>query len=141
MYASSRQYAEQYRKVGATSSILEADPHKLVMLLLEGASTRLRLAMAHMERGDMAAKGQAIGRVCGIISHLASSLEHGQGGDIADNLSALYDYILLRLTEGNLANDRSALEEALALLGQIESAWSAIPGAAANRAPYNGASA
>ena len=141
MYASSRQYAEQYRKVGATSSILEADPHKLVMLLLEGASTRLRLAMAHMERGDMAAKGQAIGRVCGIISHLASSLEHGQGGDIADNLSALYDYILLRLTEGNLGNDRVALEEALSLLGEIESAWSAIPAAAGARPAFNGASA
>lgn len=137
MYAS-RQSAEQYRKVGATSSILEADPRKLVQLLLEGASSRLRLAIAHMERDDQAAKGKAIGRVCDIIGHLASSLEHQSGGQIADNLAALYDYILLRITRGNLDNDRQTLEEALDLLGQIESAWSAMPAA---HHPANGASA
>ena len=131
MYASSRQYAEQYRKVGATSSILEADPHKLVQLLLEGASSRLRQAMAHMERGDQAAKGKAIGRTCDIISHLASSLQPERGGEIADNLGALYDYILLRLTQGNVGNDRQALQEALELLGEIETAWVGIPGAQA----------
>jgi flagellar secretion chaperone FliS len=129
MYASSRQYAEQYRKIGATSSILEADPHKLVQLLLEGASSRLRQAMAHMERGDQAAKGKAIGRTCDIVSHLASTLEPQQGSDIADNLGALYDYILLRLTQGNVGNDRQALEEALSLLVEIETAWSGIASA------------
>lgn len=127
MYAASRQSAEQYRKVGATSSILEADPRKLVQLLLEGASSRLRLAMAHLERGDHAAKGKAIGRTCDIIGHLAGSLDHQRGGEIADNLSALYDYILLRITQGNLENDRQALQEALDLLGQIETAWAAMP--------------
>ena len=129
MYASSRQYAEQYRKIGATSSILEADPHKLVQLLLEGASSRLRQAMAHMERGDQAAKGKAIGRTCDIVSHLASTLEPQQDSDIADNLGALYDYILLRLTQGNVGNDRQALEEALSLLVEIETAWSGIASA------------
>ena len=127
MYASNRQFTEQYRKVGATSSILEADPRKLVQLLLEGASSRLRLAMAHMERGDQAAKGKAIARCCDIIGHLASSLEHQRGGEIADNLSALYDYILLRITQGNLGNDRQAFQEALDLLGEIEQAWTAMP--------------
>ena len=127
MYAASRQSAEQYRKVGATSSILEADPRTLVQLLLEGASSRLRLAMAHLERGDQAAKGKAIGRTCDIVAHLASTLDHQRGGEIADNLSALYDYILLRITQGNLDNDRQALQEALDLLGQIETAWAAMP--------------
>lgn len=132
MYASSRQFAEQYRKVGATSSILEADPHKLIQLLLEGACSRLRLAMAHMERGDQAAKGKSIGRTCDIVSHLAATLELERGGDIAQNLSALYDYVLVKLTEGNLHNDRSALQEALDLLTQIETGWSAIAANARN---------
>lgn len=121
-----RQYAEQYRKVGASSSILEADPHKLVQLLLEGASSRLRLAMACLERGDQASKGKAVGRTCDIISHLAATLDLEKGGEIAQNLSSLYDYILMRLTQGNLNNDRSAFEEALELLGEIELAWSGV---------------
>ena len=129
MYPSSRSYAEQYRKVGATSSILEASPHKLVQLLLEGACTRVRMAMACLERGDQAGKGKAIGRTCDIIGHLAGTLDMEKGGEIAQNLSALYDYIQLRLTQGNLNNDRAALEEALSLLGEIESAWTGLASA------------
>lgn len=37
MYGSSRQYAEQYRQVGVTSAVADADPHKLVAMLLAGA--------------------------------------------------------------------------------------------------------
>ena len=131
MYPSSRSYAEQYRKVGATSSILEASPHKLVQLLLEGACTRVRMAMACMERGDQAGKGKAIGRTCDILGHLAGTLDMDKGGEIAQNLAALYDYIQLRLTEGNLNNDRAAFQEALDLLCEIEAGWSAIPSARA----------
>lgn len=123
MYPSSRQYAERYRKVGATSSILEADPHKLVQLLLEGASSRVRLGIACMERGDTPGKGKAISRTCDIISHLASTLDMEKGGEIAQNLSQLYDYILVKLMTGNLNNDRAAFEEVLTLLAEIEAAW------------------
>ena len=132
MYASSRQFAEQYRKVGASSSILEADPHKLIQLLLEGASSRVRLAIACLERGDHAGKGKAVSRTCDIVSHLAGTLDMERGGEIAQNLSALYDYILVTLTNANLNNDRSGFEEVLTLLAQIESGWSGLnkPGAA-----------
>ena len=126
MYPSSRSYAEQYRKVGATSSILEASPHKLVQLLLEGASTRVRMAMACLERGDQAGKGKAIGRTSDIIGHLAGTLDMEKGGELAQNLAALYDYIQMRLTHGHLHNDRAAFEEVLSLIGEIESAWSSI---------------
>ena len=34
MYGSNRQFTEQYRKVGVQSSVTDADPHKLVALLL-----------------------------------------------------------------------------------------------------------
>lgn len=127
MYGSSHQYAEQYRKVGVSTSVTDADPHKLVALLLAGACERIRLAEACLERGDQARKGKAIGEVCAIVGHLNGSLDHEAGGEIAGNLSALYDYVLHRLTEANLHNDPVALRDALALLGEIESAWNAIP--------------
>ncbi|KRG62960.1 flagellar biosynthesis protein FliS [Stenotrophomonas humi] len=127
MYGSSRQYAEQYRHVGVSSAVAEADPHKLVALLLSGALDRLRLASASLERGDQARKGKAIGEVCAIVGHLNGSLDHQAGGEIAANLSALYDYVLQRLTDANLHNDHSALDEALQLLTEIDSAWNAIP--------------
>ncbi len=127
MYGSSRQYADQYRKVGVQSAVTDADPHKLVALLLAGALERVRLSLALLERGDQARKGKAIGEVCAIIGHLNGSLDHEAGGEIAANLSSLYDYVMQRLTEANLHNDPAPLQECLELLGEIEGAWNAIP--------------
>ena len=56
MYGSSRQYAEQYRQVGVTSAVADADPHKLVALLLSGALERVRRAQATLDQGDQAGK-------------------------------------------------------------------------------------
>jgi len=127
MYGSSRNYAEQYRKVGVSTKVVDADPHKLVALLFEGAGERIRRAEAFLAQGDQAMKGKAIGEACAIIGHLNGSLDHEAGGEIAGNLSALYDYVLQRLTEANLNNDVAALQESLSLMGEIESAWNAIP--------------
>ncbi len=127
MYGANRHYAEQYRKVGVSSRAIDADPHRLVALLLEGAGERIRRAEACLASGDQALKGKAIGEACAIIGHLNGSLDHEAGGDVAGNLSALYDYVLHRLTEGNLNNDVNALQESLSLMTEIESAWNAIP--------------
>jgi flagellar protein FliS len=127
MHGSSRQYAEQYRKMSVSTSITDADPHKLVALLFAGACQRIRQAQACLAQGDQARKGKAIGEACAIVGHLNGSLDHEAGGEIAGNLSALYDYVMQRLTEANLHNDPEALRESLELLGEIDSAWNAIP--------------
>ncbi|PBS12443.1 flagellar export chaperone FliS [Lysobacteraceae bacterium NML93-0792] len=121
-----RHYAQQYRQSQLEGAVMDADPHKLVALLLSGACERIRLAEACLERGDPARKGKAIGEACAIVGHLNGSLDHEAGGEIAGNLSALYDYVLRRLTEANLNNDAVALRECLDLLGEIDAAWSAI---------------
>ena len=120
-------YAAQYRNTGLSSAVMEADPHRLVALLLGGACERLRLAEACVERGELARKGKAIGEVSAIIGHLNGSLDHEAGGEIAGSLSSLYDYVQTRLIEANLHNDASALRESLELLGEIDAAWNAIP--------------
>lgn len=127
MYAAKRNLADQYRKTAVSSRVAEADPHQLIAMLYEGASQRIRRAQAYLEQGDITRKGQAIGEACAIIGHLNGMLDHEAGGHVAANLAALYDYIVRRLTEANLHNDATALDECLDLLGEIESAWNAIP--------------
>ncbi|NYZ64353.1 flagellar export chaperone FliS [Luteimonas deserti] len=121
-----RHYAQEYRQSQLEGAVMDADPHKLVALLLSGACERIRLAEACIERGDQARKGKAIGEACAIVGHLGGSLDHEAGGEIAANLASLYDYVLRRLTEGNLHNDPDALRESLELLGEIDAAWTAI---------------
>ncbi len=127
MYGPSRNFADQYRRTAVSARVAEADPHQLIAMLFEGATQRIRRAQACLVQGDVAHKGKAIGEACAIIGHLNGSLDHEAGGEVAANLSSLYDYIVRRLTEANLHNDGGALSETLGLLGEIESAWNAIP--------------
>ena len=124
-------YANQYRQTGVSSAVLEADPHRLISLMLAGARERARLAEACLERGDLSRKAQAISDASAIIGGLNGALDLDAGGEIAGGLQALYDYAQRRLVEANAANEPGPLREVDQLLGEIETAWNAI--AAANR--------
>ena len=127
MYGPRPTFAEQYRRTAVSSRVAEADPHQLIAMLFEGASQRIRRAQACLAQGDVAQKGKALGEACAIVGHLNGSLDHEAGGEVAANLSSLYDYIVRRLTEANLHNDAGAMAEVLGLLGEVESAWNSIP--------------
>jgi flagellar protein FliS len=135
-------YANQYRQTAVSSAVLDADPHRLVALMFAGLRERLQLAAACIDAGNVARKGQAITEASTIVGHLDGSLNMEAGGEIAQNLSALYDYIQRRLFEANMQNDTAALRECDALIGDIQSAWAAIaPGAPAEPARMAGAMA
>lgn len=123
---SARAFAQHYRQTAVHSAVLDANPHRLVALMLAGVRERLRLAAACIEVGDVARKGQAIGEATMIIGELDGSLDHEAGGDIAAGLAALYEYSQRRLSEANLRNDAGAVLEVDALMADIEAAWQAI---------------
>lgn len=125
-YGATRSYAA----VGAETSVTDADPHRLVRLLLEGALGRIAAAKGHMQRGEIAQKGECIGKAIGIVQGLQASLNREEGGEIAANLATLYDYTALRLLEANVHNDPARLDEVARLLGEIKTAWEAIAPAA-----------
>ncbi len=127
MYSGSRtQGADTYRNVGAHGKVSGADPKTLIALLLGGAIDRIAEARGHLERSDVARKGEALGRALAIIGELNGSLDLTRGGDIAANLHGLYDYVGRRIVEANLHNDRGVLDEVSALLREIKSGWDAI---------------
>lgn len=126
MLGGHRNYAHQYRSTGVSTAVLEADPHRLVALMLAGARDRVRLAGACLERGDIPRKAKAISDASGLIGGLNSALNLEAGGEIASGLQSLYDYAQQRLLSANAENDGAALDEVDSLLGDIESAWQAI---------------
>ena len=133
-YGGVHEALRQYRKLQTETAVETADSHRLIAMLLEGAIERIGRAKAHLERGETARKGEQIGLAVSIIEGLRTALDHERGGEIAANLEALYDYMERRLTEGNLRNDASALEEVAGLLAQIRDAWAAVPGLLAREA-------
>ncbi|MHA7815449.1 MAG: flagellar export chaperone FliS [Pseudohaliea sp.] len=104
-----------------------ASPHQLISMLFDSALERLARAMGHAERGEVAAKGECIGRVILILDNLQDSLDREAGdGSIAANLADLYDYMMRRLTEANLRSDPAIMAEVHELLAGLAEAWRAI---------------
>lgn len=119
--------AQSYAQVGVQSGVVSASPHKLISMLFDGAQSRIRAARLHMQQGNVAGKAEAISKAMDIVSTgLQAALDREQGGELAANLEALYDYIVGRLLHANLHNDEAALDEAARLLEDIGSAWKSI---------------
>ena len=117
----------EYRQTGLAAASVETDPVKLIALLLGGAIERLAQARGAMLRDEREAKHAALGRAISIIERLRLVLDRKAGGQLAENLGNLYDYMLGRLPAANLANDPAVVDEVAGLLREIKSGWDAMP--------------
>lgn len=116
---------KQYRQLGIESEITNASPHRLIQLLFEGALARLAAAQGAIARGDLAAKGELLGKAIGIVGGLRSSLDM-DAGDLSERLDRLYEYINLKLLEASVQNDVEKVGEAIQLLKTVKSGWDEI---------------
>ena len=116
-----------YKVTKNQTAIDDASPHRLITMLLEGALERVATASGAMGRGEVALSGESIGKAISIIDSLRVSLDMEQGGQIAGNLSALYDYMTRRLLEANATKDADMLAEVGSLLKEIKVAWDQVP--------------
>jgi flagellar protein FliS len=112
------------------SSIAYADPHELILRLMNGAMERIAQARGAIERNETGQKGELISKAISIIGGLEGCLDHSQQGELSGNLSELYQYMIIALTEANMSDDIARLNEISDLLLTIKSAWEQIPDAA-----------
>ena len=127
MLGYARNAISAYQKAGVEAAVEVADPHRLIQLLFEGAQAAIGSARAALQQNQVPTKGMLISKAIDIISNgLKSSLDMEKGGDLSERLSALYDYMVMRLLQANLKNDDKALEEVSGLIGELLSAWREI---------------
>ncbi|MWV12565.1 flagellar export chaperone FliS [Pseudomonas sp. R-28-1W-6] len=116
----------QYQTVNTQTQLTDADPHRLIQMLMDGGLSRLAQARGAMQYGQLAAKGELIGKAIGIIGGLRDGLNFAQGGEIAVNLDRLYEYMISRLVKANRDNDMALIDEVADLLRNVKSGWDAI---------------
>ena len=137
MYTNSRNAAHAYANVGLETGVVAASPHQLILMLYEGAELAVRMAIRYMNEGDLAKKSVAISKASAIILEgLRAALDPKQGGDIAQQLDALYDYMNKRLMLAHINNQTAPLEEVLGLLRELHGAWQQI-NASGRTAPHS----
>ena len=116
----------QYQTVNTQAQAVDASPHRLIQMLMEGGLTRIAQARGAMERKQTALKGEFIGKAIGIIGGLRDGLDLQKGGELGANLDSLYQYMLSRLLEANVKNDTVLLDEVAGLLRNVKSGWDVI---------------
>jgi len=118
-----------YRSTSAHAGVSAADPHRLIVMLMDGALERIAAARGLMSHngGGGGEKAQLLQRAVAIIDELRNSLNVKAGGTVAANLDALYEYMGMRLVQANASNKPESLDEVSRLLNEIRSAWLQIP--------------
>jgi flagellar protein FliS len=116
-----------YQNAATHGGVAASDPHGLIVMLMDGALERIATARGCMQRGDVTEKARLLNRTVSIVAELRGSLDLSAGGQIAANLSELYDYMNRRLMVALANNQLEPLDEVSKLLADIRSAWVAIP--------------
>jgi flagellar protein FliS len=116
-----------YGQTSLDMVVESASPHQLIVLLFEGAIKAIQLGKIYMQQGLIAQKGAAISKAIAIIEDgLRLALDKENGGELAESLDSLYDYISFELLQANINNTPERLDEMLNLLGQLKDAWLSI---------------
>ena len=124
--------ANQYAAVNKQTGVEGANPHQLIQMLYEGAIENMARAKGCMERKDFSGKGDTLGRAINIIGGLQSFLDKEKGGEVAENLDALYDYMSRRLFEASKDNDVAIVDEVIGLVREVKTGWEGIKDEAAS---------
>ncbi len=106
-----------------TQQVMTAAPAKLVFLLYEKAITSLHEACNAIDTGEVETRWRANNRAIEIVSHLWSKLNMEHGGDISKNLGELFPYMITRLADVDVNNDRAPAEEVIGLLEPLRDSW------------------
>ena len=123
-----------YKKGNLKQQISQADPHKITLMLMQGMLDKLAYAKGCIERKDYSGKSEHISRATAILMSLRDTLEMETGAEVADNLFALYDYMIQRLIDANVQNNLKIVDEVITLFIPIKTAWSQIPESAKQEA-------
>jgi flagellar protein FliS len=115
-----------YRSASVHGNVAAADPHRLVLMLMDGVMDRLANARGCIERGETARKAQLLHSCVMLLGELRASLNMSQGGELARNLSELYDYMVRQLLRANVESKVEYVKEVISLMGEVRGAWTAI---------------
>lgn len=117
------------------TAVSTASKEQILLMLYQAAIKNCKKAIESIEAKQIAKKGEYIGKFQDIVIELNNSLDFEVGGDIAKELSSLYDYMLFASTQANIKIDAEPLQGCLNVLNTLYEGWSEAIKSLKNSAP------
>lgn len=105
------------------NQVLSASPEQILIMLYDGAIRFTRQAIIALEEDNIAGFLHGVTKSMAIIAEFSNSLDHSIGGEIAENLDALYNFMIRELTQANLHKDIEKMRVVEQLLVDLRSTW------------------
>ncbi|TMP41635.1 flagellar export chaperone FliS [Pseudoalteromonas citrea] len=118
---------KNYQKEALKTRVAGADRYEIIQMLMSGAIEKMVFAKVAIEKRNLEAKAEHVSKASAILEALRGCLDFEVGGEVTDNLYALYSYMIDRLLDASMQNDPTIIDEVSLLLKEIKSAWDAIP--------------
>ncbi|EGQ7827897.1 flagellar export chaperone FliS [Vibrio parahaemolyticus] len=114
---------DSYQQVDLDAQAAAANPHQLVIMLIDGLLDEIERIRGHLAAKRLAEKGAGINKCMNILIGLTSALDDDNGGEIAENLRQLYDFCQVELYYASVQNDADRLMNVERVMGNIREGW------------------
>lgn len=114
---------DSYQQVDLDAQAAAANPHQLVIMLIDGLLDEIERIRGHLAAKRLAEKGAGINKCMNILIGLTSAIDDENGGEIAENLRQLYDFCQVELYYASVQNDADRLMNVERVMGNIREGW------------------
>lgn len=114
---------DSYQQVDLDAQAASANPHQLVVMLIDGLLDEIERVRGHLAASRLAEKGASINKCMNILIGLSSALDEENGGEIAENLRQLYDFCQVELYNASTQNDAAYLDNVERVMGNVREGW------------------
>ena len=108
------------------TDLMNLSPDEIIDRLFKALLSDIDRAEKAISEENVQVKGERISHAIAIAGELQASLNMKEGGEIAENLYLLYDYVIRELLMANLKNDKKKLKNVKKALMPIIEAWNEI---------------
>lgn len=116
-------YAQNAYNAYKTNSVNYASKEQLLLMLLDGAVKFAKIGRQAIIDKDIKKSHENIIKTQNIFYELMATLDVAKGGDWANSLMSIYDFIVRRLTDANIKKDAAIMDEVIPLIEDIRDTW------------------
>ncbi|MBD3265916.1 flagellar export chaperone FliS [bacterium] len=110
---------QQYLK----TQIETATQPQLLLMLFDGAVKKLHLSKKAIEKKEIEKAHTELTKVQRIFTELMIALDMEKGGELAENLMRIYDFVYHHLVKANIRQDTAMIDEVLPIVSSLREGW------------------